>query len=233
MESARGFLADFINKKLALYKAPEQKRTSAELFDAFAKERYKSVLLCLTKNSRQELKNILKFSPPSMNEQQSTEEFLKCVSMVADEFSMEFSKAILALAQIANWKDEKCPGKFPEQFLRELDAAIKEIFPDADLWGNIAWGAIAKNAQNFLMVNFHDMMALSVYSRAVNILVSYDNIITKQFFEAFRTDVIKAIIEDVIKPIANSLGSENLLDNFDRHMLLDKLYLLQTCLLSV
>jgi hypothetical protein len=233
MESAKGFLADFINKQLALYKVPVQKGTSAESFDVFAKERYKSVLLCLTKNSRQELKNILKLSPPYLKERQATEEYLKCVSMVADEFSKEFAKSIVALARIAHWKDDNCPGKFPEQLIPELDATIKEIFPDADSWGNIAWGAIAKNAENFLMINFHDIMALSVYRRAVNILVSYDNKITKQFFESFRTDLIKVIIEDVIKPIAYSLGSEKPLDNFDRQMLLDKLYLLQTCLLTV
>jgi hypothetical protein len=233
MDSAKGFLPDFINKKLALYKAPVKKEAYAESFDAFAKERYKSILLCLTNNSRQELKNILKLSPPFMNEREATEEFLEGVSMVADEFSIEFSKSVVALARIAHWKDDRCPGKYPEQFILELDAAIKEIFPDTDLWGNIAWGAIVKNSENFLKINFHDIMALSVYSRAVNILVSYDNKITKQFFESFRTDLVKAIIMDVIQPIAYSLGSEKTFDNFDRHMLLDKLSLLQTCLLTV
>jgi hypothetical protein len=233
MESAKGFLADFINKKLALFKAPFEKGTSLASFDDFAKERYNSVLNCLTKNSRQELKNILKLSPPSMNERQATDDFLKSVSLAADEFSMEFSKSVVALARIVDWKDDRCPGKFPEQFIPELDAAIKEIFPDADLWGNIAWGAIVKNAENFLMINFHDIMVLSVYSRAVNILVSYDNKITKQFFESFRTDLVRAIIMDVIQPIAYSLGNEKPLDNLDRQMLLEKLNLLQTCLFTI
>jgi len=233
MVSAKGFLADFINKKLALYKSPVQKEASLESFDVFAKERYKSTLLCLTSDSRQELKNILRLSPPFMNERQATEEFLKGVSVVADEFSVEFSKSVVGLARIVNWKDDRSPGKYPEHFIPELDAAIKEIFPDANLWGNIAWGAIAKNSDNFLKINFHDIVALSVYSRAVNILVSYENKITKQFFESFRTDLVKAVIEDVIQPIASFLGNEKPLDNFDRHMLLDKLYLLQTCLLTV
>jgi hypothetical protein len=74
---------------------------------------------------------------------------------------------------------------------------------------------------------------LSVYSRAINILVSYDNKITKQFFESFRTDLVKAIIVDVVQPIAYTLSNEKPLDYFDRQMLLEKLNLLQICLLTV
>ncbi|MGA2152592.1 MAG: hypothetical protein ABSG48_10645, partial [Geobacteraceae bacterium] len=113
------------------------------------------------------------------------------------------------------------------------DSAIKEIFSDTGSWGNIAWGAIAKNTENFLTINFHDIMAVSVYSRAVTILVSYDDKITKQFFDSFRADAVKAIVINIIQPMAHSLGSENPLDDDDRQMLLDKLSLLQSCILAV
>jgi hypothetical protein len=233
MKAAKGFLADFINKKLTLHNVSMQKGSPAEPFDEFAIERYKMALLCLTRNSRQELKEIMKFSPPFMNERLATEEFLKNVSKVAEEFSDEFANAIVALARIVLWKDNNCLDKFPADFVSELDSAIKEIFSDSGSWGNIAWGAIAKNTENFLTFNFHDIMALSVYSRAVTILVSYDDKITKQFFDSFRADVVKAIVINVIQPMAHSLVSENPLANTDRQMLLDNLSLLQSCILAV
>ena len=233
MKAAKGFFADFINKKLTLHNVSVQKGSPGEPFDEFAKERYKMALLCLTQNSRQELKDILKVSPPLMSERLATEEFLKNVSRVAEDFSDEFANAIAALARIVLWKDNKCLDKFPAQFVPELDSAIKEIFSDAGSWGNIAWGAIAKNTENFLTINFHDIMALSVYSRAVTILVSYDNKISKQFFDSFRAEAVRAIVINVIQPIAHSLGGEKPLANTDRQMLLDKLSLLQSCILAV
>lgn len=233
MKAAKGFLADFINKKLTLHNVSMQKGSPAESFDEFAIERYKMALLCLTRNSRQELKEIMKFSPPFMNERLATEEFLKNVSKVAEEFGDEFANAIVALARIVLWKDNNCLDKFPADFVSDLDSAIKEIFSDSGSWGNIAWGAIAKNTENFLTINFHDIMALSVYSRAVTILVSYDDKITKQFFDSFRADVVKAIVINVIQPMAHSLVSENPLANTDRQMLLDNLSLLQSCILAV
>jgi hypothetical protein len=233
MKAAKGFLSDFINKKLTLLNVSVQKGSPAEPFDEFAIERYKMALLCLTRNSRQELKEIMKFSPPFMNERLATEEFLKNVSKVAEEFSDEFANAIVALARIVLWKDNNCLDKFPADFVSDLDSAIKEIFSDTGSWGNIAWGAIAKNTENFLTINFHDIMAVSVYSRAVTILVSYDDKITKQFFDSFRADAVKAIVINIIQPMAHSLGSENPLDDDDRQMLLDKLSLLQSCILAV
>lgn len=233
MAAAKGFLADFINKKLTLHNVSVQKGSPAEPFDEFAKERYKMALFCLTQNSRQELKDILKVSSPLMNERLATEEFLKNVSRVAEDFSDEFDNAIVALARIVLWKDNNCLDKFPAQFVSELDSAIKEIFSDAGSWGNIAWGAIAKNTENFLTINFHDIMALSVYSRAVTILVSYDNKITKQFLDSFRAEAVRAIVINVIQPMAHSLRSEKQLANSDRQMLLDKLSLLQSCILAV
>jgi len=233
METAKGFLSGFINNKLTLHNESMLKASPAKPFDEFANERYKMALLCLTHNGRQELKDILKFSPPLMSERQATEEFLKNVSSVAEDFSAEFANAILALARIVLWKEDNCLDNFPEQFVSELDLAIKEIFSDAGSWGNIAWGAIAKNTENFLTSNFHDIMALSVYSRAVTILVSYDNKITKKFFDSFRADVVKAIVINVIQPMAHSFGGEILLADKDRKMLLDKLSLLQSCILAV
>lgn len=233
MKAAKGFLADFINKKLTLHNVSMQNGSPAEPFDEFAIERYKLALLCLNRNSRQELKEIMKFSPPFMNERLATEEFLKNVSKVAEEFSDEFANAIVALARIVLWKDNNCLDKFPADYVSDLDSAIKEIFSDVGSWGNIAWGAIAKNTENFLTINFHDIMAVSVYSRAVTILVSYDDKITKQFFDSFRADAVKAIVINVIQPMAHSLVNENPLGDDDRQMLLNNLSLLQSCILAV
>ena len=232
MEAAKGFLADFINKKLTLQKLSVQKGKTGEPADYMATARYKTALLCLMKNSRQDLKDIIRLSPPHLSERQATEEFLKNVSSAADEFADEFAKAIEALSRIVLWKDNKCLDKFPEHFIPELDSAIKEIFPDAGLWGNIAWDAIVKNAEKFLSTNYHDTMTLSIYSRAVTILVSQENRIAKLFFESFRTDVVKAIVVNIIQPMAHSLGGEIPMDDNHRQILLEKLSLLQTSLLA-
>jgi hypothetical protein len=232
METAKGFLADFINKKLKLQKLAVQKGDTWEPADSLATARYKAALLCLMKNSRQDLKEIIKLSPPHMSERQATEEFLKNVSMAADEFADEFAKSIEALSRIVLWKDNKCLDKFPDDFIPELDSAIKEIFPDSGLWGNIAWDAIVKNAEKFLSTNYNDIITLSIYSRAVTILVSLENRIAKLFFESFRTDVIKAIVINIIQPMAHSLGDEIPMDDNNRKILLEKLSLLQTSLLA-
>jgi hypothetical protein len=232
METTKGFLTDFINKKLKLQKLTIQKRETGEPADSLATARYNTALLCLMKNSRQDLKDIIKLSPPHLSERQATEEFLKNVSMAADEFADEFAKAIEALSRIVLWKDNKCLDKFPEDFIPQLDSAIKEIFPDAGLWGNIAWDAIVKNAEKFLLTNYNDTMTLSVYSRAVTILVSQENRIAKLFFESFRTDVVKAIVINIIQPMAHSLVDEIPIDDNHRQILLEKLSLLQTSLLA-
>jgi hypothetical protein len=232
METTKGFLADFINKKLKLQKLEGQKGAAGEPADPLAPARYKTALLCLMKNSRQDLKDIIKLSPPHLSERQATEEFLKNVSVAADEFADEFAKAIEALSRIVLWKDNKCLDKFPDDFIPELDSAIKEIFPDAGLWGNIAWDAIVKNADKFLSTNNNDTITLSVYSRAVTILVSQDNRNAKLFFESFRNDVIKAIVINIIQPMAHSLGDEIPMDDSHRQILLEKLSLLQTSLLA-
>jgi hypothetical protein len=232
METTKGFLADFINKKLKLQKLAVQKGEAGESADSMVTARYETALLCLMKNSRQDLKDILKLSPPHLSERQATEEFLKNVSMAADEFADEFVKAIEALSRIVLWKDNKCLDKFPDHFIPELDLAIKEIFPDAGMWGNIAWDAIVKNAEKFLSTNNNDTITLSVYSRAVTILVSQDNRNAKLFFESFRNDVIKAIVINLIQPMAHSLGDEISMDDNHRQILLEKLSLLQTSLLA-
>jgi len=232
MEATKGFLADFINKKLTLQKLSVQTGKAGEVADCLAIARYKTALLCLMKNSRQDLKDIIRLSPPHLSERQATEEFLKNVSTAADEFADEFAKAIEALSRIIQWKDNKCLDKFPEYFIPELDSAIKEIFPDAVLWGNIAWDAIIKNAGNFLSTNNNDTMMLSIYSRAVTILVSQDNRIARLFFESFRTDVVKAIVINIIQPMAHSLGGEIPMDDNHRQILLENLSLLQTSLLA-
>lgn len=232
METTKGFLADFINKKLKLQKLAVRKGEAGEPADSMVTARYETALLCLMKNSRQDLKDILKLSPPHLSERQATEEFLKNVSMAADDFAEEFVKAIEALSRIVLWKDNKCLDKFPDHFIPELDSAIKEIFPDAGLWGNIAWDAIVKNAEKFLSTNNNDTITLSVYSRAVTILVSQDNRNAKLFFESFRTDVIKAIVINIIQPMAHSLGDEIPMDDNHRQILLEKLSLLQTSLLA-
>jgi len=232
MEATKGFLADFINKKLTLQKLSFQKEKTGEPADDLATARYETALHCLMKNSRQDLKDIIRLSPPQMSERQATEEFLKNVSRLADEFGGEFAKAIEALSRIVLWKDNKSLDKFPDDFMPELDSAIKEIFPDAGLWGNIAWDAIVKNAESFLAKNYQDTTTLAIYSRAVTILVSPENRIARLFFESFRNDVVKAIIVNIIQPMAQSLGGEIPMDDIHRQMLLEKLSLLQTSLLA-
>ena len=232
METTKGFLAEFIHKKLTLQKLAVQTGKAGEVADCLATARYKTALDCLMKNSRQDLKDIIRLSPPHLSERQATEEFLKNVSKAADEFADEFARAIEALSQIVLWKDNKCLDRFPEQFIPELDSAIKEIFPDAGLWGNIVWDAIVKDAESFLSTNYNDTMTLSIYSRAVTILINQDNRIAKMFFESFRTDVIKAIITSIIQPMAHSLGGEIPMDDIHRNILLEKLSLLQSSILA-
>ena len=232
MEATKGFLADFINKKLTLQKLSFQKEKTGEPADDLATARYKTALLCLMKNSRQDLKDIIRLSPPHLSERQATEEFLKNVSSVADDFADEFAKAIEAFSRLIQWKDNQCLEKFPEHFIAELDSAMKELFRDAGLWGNIAWDAIVKNSEVFLSKNYHDTLTLAIYSRAVTILVSQDNRIAKLFFESFRSDVVKAIVINIIQPMAHSLGGEIPMDENHRQILLEKLALLQTSLLT-
>ena len=64
------------------------------------------------------------------------------------------------------------------------------------------------------------------------ILVSPENRIARLFFESFRNDVVKAIIVNIIQPMAQSLGGEIPMDDIHRQMLLEKLSLLQTSLLA-
>lgn len=232
MIASKGFLTDFINKKLALFEASTQKGPKTDPCDEFAIVRYRVALDCLTKTRQPELKDIVKISPPHMSESQAIEDFLKNLSGVADEFSAEFGKAAAALSRIALWQDTACLYKFPEQFTSQLDSAIKEIFPDAASWGNIIWSALAANSRKFLTANYKDIMALSVYSRAVSILVSYDNILIKQIFEPLRADVVRAIVVNAIQPIAYTLDGEKPLDYAHRQMLLDNLSLMQSCLLA-
>jgi hypothetical protein len=232
MEATKGFLADFINKKLTLQKLSVQRVKTGEPADNMATARYETALLCLMKNSRQDLKDIIRLSPPHMSERQATEEFLKNVSRAADEFADEFARAIEALSRIVLWKDNKSVEIFPENFIPELDSAIKEIFPDARVWGNIAWDAIVKNADSFLSKNYQDTTTLAIFSRAVTILVGPENRIARQFFESFRTDVVKAIVVNIIQPMAHSLGGEIPMDDNHRQMLLERLSLLQTSLLA-
>jgi hypothetical protein len=232
MAAAKGFLTDFINKKLALFEASSQKGAQTEPRDEFAIVRYRLALVCLTKNRQPEIKDILKISPPRMSECQAIEDFLKNLSGVADEFSAEFGNAAVALSRIALWHDTTCLNTFPEQFTSQLDAAIKEIFPDAASWGNIIWSALAANSEKFLEANYSDIMALSVYSRAVSILVSCDNILIREFFDPLRAGVVRAIVVNAIQPMACSLDGEKPLDYAHRQMLLDNLSLLQSCLLA-
>jgi len=232
MEATKGFLADFINKKLTLQKLTVQKGKTGEPADDHAAARYETALLCLVKNSRQDLKDIIRLSPPHMSERKATEEFLKNVSRAADEFADEFAKAIEALSRIVLWKDNKSLETFPENFIPELDSAIKEIFPDAGVWGNIAWDAIVKNAEIFLAKNYQDTTTLAIYSRTVMILVSPENRIARLFFESFRADVVKAIIVNIIQPMAHSLAGEVPMEDNHRQILLEKLSQLQTSLLA-
>lgn len=233
MEAMKGFLADFINNKLTLQRLSAQKSESAEAADFMESARYKTALLCLTKNSRQDLKEIIKLSPPQMSERQATEEFLKNVADAADEFANEFARSIEAISRIVLWKDNKCLEEFPEQFIPELDSAIKEIFPDSGLWGNITWDAIIKNAENFLAANYHDTVTLSVYSRAVTILIDNENRFAKLFFESFRKDVIKAIVLNIVQPMAKAIASDTAIGEIQQRMLLERLSLLQSSLLAV
>ena len=232
MAAAKGFLTDFINKKLALFADSSQNGAKTGPQDEFAIVRYRVALLCLTKNRQPELKDILKISPPHVSECQAIEDFLKSLSGVADEFSAEFGKAAVALSRIALWNDTACLFRFPEQFTSQLDAAIKEIFPDAASWGNIIWSALAASSEKFLTANYNDIMALSVYSRAVSMLVSSDTVLTKQFSEPLRANVVRAIVVNAIQPMACSLDGEKPLDHAHRQMLLDNLSLLQSCLLA-
>lgn len=232
MESSNGFLADFIDKKLTIHKMTVLKSEAGERGDLMATARYKTALLCLTKNSRQDLKEIIRISPKHMSERQATEEFLKNVATVADEFADEFARAIEAISRIVLWNDSQSLEKFPEQFIPELDAAIKEIFPDSGLWGNITWDAIVKKADSFLAANYNDTVTLSVYSRAVTILVEHENKIARLFFDSFRKDVVKAIIVNIIQPMAKTLGEDATMDESQRCMLLGKLSLLQSSLLA-
>jgi hypothetical protein len=232
MEAMKGFLADFINKKLTLQKRSALTGMDGEPADYLAAERYKSALFCLMKNSRQDLKDILRLSPPHLSERQATEEFLKNVSRAADEFADEFATAIEGFSRLVQWEENRCLDKFPEHYVAELDAAMKELFPDAGFWGNIAWDAIVKNSGTFLSKNQHDTLTLAIYSRAVTILVSPDNRIAKLFFESFRTDVVKAIVINIIQPMAHSLGTDIPLDDNHRRILLEKLSLLQSSLLA-
>ena len=232
MEAMKGFLADFINNKLTLQRLSAQKSASSESADFMETARYKTALLCLTKNSRQDLKEILRLSPPQMSERQATEEFLKNVADSADEFANEFARSIEAISRIVLWKDNKCLEEFPDQFIPELDSAIKEIFPDAGLWGNIAWDAIVKNAENFLSANYHDPVTLSVYSRAVTILIDNENRFAKLFFESFRKDVVKAIVVNIIQPMAKTLAADTAMGKTQQRMLLESLTLLQSSLLA-
>src|SRR5512136_482812 len=147
METTKGFLADFINKKQKTHRLSMQRGDTGEPADFMEAARFKTTLYCLMKNSRQDLRDIIRLSPPDMSEREATELFLKNVSLIADEFADEFVKAVEALARIVLWNDNKCLGKFPEQFIPELDSAIKEIFPDAGVWGNIAWDAIVKRTE--------------------------------------------------------------------------------------
>jgi len=232
MEATKGFLADFIDKKLKTHKLSMQKSEKGEAVDFLTAARYKTSLYCLMKNSRQDLREIIRLSPPNMSEKDATEEFLKNVSLIADEFAEEFTKAVEALARIVLWNDNKCLDKFPEQFIPELDSAIKEIFPDAGVWGNIAWDAIVKRTEKFLETNYHDTVTLAVYSRAVTILIDHENKIARLFFESFRNDVVKAIVVNIIQPMADTLSNEVQMDDSKRRMLLDRLYLLQSSLLA-
>jgi len=232
MEATKGFLAEFINKKLTLQKLSVQRNGTGEPSDLLAAARYKTALLCLMKNSRQDLKEIIRLAPPDMSEQKATEEFLKNVSLAADEFADEFAIGVVALARMVLWSNNKCLDKFPEQFLPELDSAIKEIFSDAGLWGNIAWDAIIKRSEKFLAANYQDTVTLAVYSRAVTVLVDHENKVARMFFESFRNDVIKAMVVNIIQPMANTLANEVLMDESRRQMLLEKLSLLQSSLLA-
>jgi len=232
MEATRGFLADFINKKLTIQRRTVPRSESGEQNDFMAAARYKMSLLCLMKNSRQDLKEIIRLSPPQMSERQATEEFLKNVSLAADEFADEFVRGVEALARIIIWNDNKDLEKFPDQFIPELDSAIREIFPDAGVWGNIAWDAIVKRTEKFLTDNYHDTITLAIYSRAVTILIDQDNKFARMFFESFRTDVVKAIIVNLIQPMANTVANEMPMDKNRRQILLDRLSLLQSSLLA-
>lgn len=232
MEASKGFLADFINKKLTLQRLSVQKSEAGAAVDQMSIARYKTSLLCLTKNSRQDLKELLRLSPPHMSERQATEEFLKNVAKVAEEFAGEFTRAIEAIARIVLWSNSQCLEKFPEHFIPELDSAIREIFPDAGIWGSIAWDAIVKNAENFLAANYHDPVALSVYSRAVSILIDHENRVARMYFESFRNDVVKAIVIDIIQPMAKTLSSDEAMDKSKKRMLLENLNLLQSSLLA-
>jgi hypothetical protein len=232
MEATKGFLADFIDKKLKTHRLSMQSGDSGEPVDFMAAARYRTTLHCLMKNSRQDLREIIRISPPHLSEREATEAFLKNVSLIADEFADDFTRAVEALARIILWNDNKCLDEFPEQFIPELDSAIREIFPDAGLWGNIAWDAIVKRTEKFLAANYHDTVTLAVYSRAVTILIDHDNKIARLFFESFRNDVVKAIVVNIIQPMANTLTNEVPMDESRRRMLLDRLYLLQSSLLA-
>jgi hypothetical protein len=232
MEATKGFLADFINKKLKTQRVSAQRGDTGEPVDFMAAARYRTTLFCLMKNSRQDLRDIIRLSPPHMSEKEATEEFLKNVSLIADEFADDFTKAVEALARIVLWNDNKCLDRFPEQFIPELDTAIKEIFPDSGLWGNIAWDAIVKKTEGFLAANYHDTVTLAVYSRAVSILIDHENKIARMFFESFRNDVVKAIVLNIIQPMADTLSNEARIEENQRSMLLNSLYLLQSSLLA-
>lgn len=229
---AKGFLAEFISKKLTLQKMSVKGNDPSDSYDGLATARYRSALMCLARNSRQDLKEILRLSPPHMSERQATEEFLKNLSCAAEEFAKEFAQAIEALAQIVIWKDGRNLEQFPVQLVPELDSAINEIFPDAATWGNIAWDGILKHSERILSDKANDVILLAIYSRAGTILASNDNKVAKQYFETFRADVMKAIVINIIQPMAHSIGNEMPLDENRKQMLLDMLSLLQTTLLA-
>jgi hypothetical protein len=232
MEATKGFLADFIEKKIKLHRLSLHGNGRLDGNDYMSSARYESALSCLMKNSRQDLAEIIRLSPPHMNERQATEEFLKNVSSAADEFASEFAQGVLALAKIIIWENNKSLEKFPEHFIPELDSAIKEIFPDSALWGNIAWDAIVKKTEKFLAGNYQDSVTLAVYSRAVTILSDHDNRVVRLYFESFRNDVIKAIVLNIVQPMAMNLTSATQLDEAQREMLLGQLSLLQASILA-
>jgi len=233
MQEMKGFLADFIDKKLLLQRRTvPRSEAGGETADFMAAARYKISLLCLMKNSRQDLKEIIRLSPPDLSERQATEEFLRNVSRAAEEFAEEFARGVEALARIVLWNENRCLDKFPDQFLPELDSAIKEIFPDAGQWGNITWDAIVKRSEKFLSDNYHDIVTLAVFSRAVTILVDQDNKVARLFFESFRADVLKAIVVNIIQPMASTVAREVPINEDRRQMLLESLSLLQASILA-
>jgi hypothetical protein len=141
-------------------------------------------------------------------------------------------KSVEAIARMVHWNDIKCLESFPDQFIPELDSAIKEIFPDSGLWGSIAWDAIIKRTEKFLADNSHDTVTLAVYSRSVTILADHENRVVRMFFESFRNDVVKAMVVNIIQPIANSLTNQISMDEDQRRILLEQLFMLQSSMLA-